>query len=248
MRERTRRPARRKCAARHAGAAARSPPCCASWSRAQEDERGRIARDLHDHLGQQLTALRLTLERHREQLSARRRRRRRGSGPGAHRSSSMTRLDFLAWELRPAALDDLGLAAALPRFCAEWSAHYGSPVEFRSRGVHAPAICPRDAEVAFLPRGAGSAQQRRQARACHPRRRAARNPRRGGHAGHRRRRRRVRSGGSWRRQLQGIGLLGMRERAALIGATLEVESAPGEGTSIFLRCAQGGAARGTGDA
>ena len=33
----------------------------------------------------------------------------------------------------------------------------------------------------------------------------------------------------------GIGLLGMRERAALVGATLEVESSPGNGTSIFIR-------------
>jgi signal transduction histidine kinase len=34
---------------------------------------------------------------------------------------------------------------------------------------------------------------------------------------------------------QGIGLLGMRERAGLIGAALEIESRPGEGTTIFLR-------------
>jgi signal transduction histidine kinase len=33
----------------------------------------------------------------------------------------------------------------------------------------------------------------------------------------------------------GIGLLGMREREGLIGARFEVESAPGEGTSIFVR-------------
>src|SRR5262249_54633574 len=80
----------------------------------QEDERRRIARDLHDHLGQQLTALRLALERHQ-------------SIPAADRDGdidealSLTQqigrdVDFLAWELRPAVLDELGLAAALPRF------------------------------------------------------------------------------------------------------------------------------------
>ena len=34
---------------------------------------------------------------------------------------------------------------------------------------------------------------------------------------------------------RGIGLLGMRERAGLIGAEFELESASGEGTSIFVR-------------
>ncbi len=33
----------------------------------------------------------------------------------------------------------------------------------------------------------------------------------------------------------GIGLIGMRERAALIGGTLQVESAAGKGTTIYLR-------------
>ena len=35
---------------------------------------------------------------------------------------------------------------------------------------------------------------------------------------------------------KGMGLVGMRERAALIGAALQVESAPGKGTTVFLRC------------
>ena len=32
-----------------------------------------------------------------------------------------------------------------------------------------------------------------------------------------------------------IGLVGMRERAALVGGTFEIESAPGEGTTVFVR-------------
>jgi signal transduction histidine kinase len=35
----------------------------------------------------------------------------------------------------------------------------------------------------------------------------------------------------------GFGLLGMQERASLIGATVEIESTPGKGTTIFLRMA-----------
>ena len=34
---------------------------------------------------------------------------------------------------------------------------------------------------------------------------------------------------------RGFGLLGMQERAALVGATVQIESAPGEGTTIFVR-------------
>ena len=35
----------------------------------------------------------------------------------------------------------------------------------------------------------------------------------------------------------GFGLLGMQERAALVGATVEIESTTGKGTTVFLRMA-----------
>lgn len=39
-----------------------------------------------------------------------------------------------------------------------------------------------------------------------------------------------------KRKLQkGLGLTGMKERAALIGGTLEIESAPGQGTTVYIR-------------
>src|SRR5688572_21227436 len=86
---------------------------------AQEEERRRIARDLHDDLGQRLTALRLTLE---------------GARGGATPPSAIDEalgilagvdkgLDFIAWELRPAALDELGLARVLETYVREWSLH-----------------------------------------------------------------------------------------------------------------------------
>ena len=42
-------------------------------------------------------------------------------------------IDFLTWELRPAALDDLGLIATLGNFVNEWSKNYGIRAEFHSR-------------------------------------------------------------------------------------------------------------------
>jgi two-component system, NarL family, sensor histidine kinase UhpB len=41
---------------------------------------------------------------------------------------------------------------------------------------------------------------------------------------------------------QGFGLLGMQERAALVGASLQIESAAGKGTTILVRMAAAGAA------
>jgi len=200
---------------------------------AQEDERRRIARDLHDHLGQQLTALRLALER-----SQQTRPQPESAGDDIARALALTHqigrdLDFLAWELRPAALDELGLAAALPRFITEWSAHVGIPAEFRFGGYEG-GMLSRSAEVAYY----RVAQE------------ALNNVSKHAHAS------RVdvvlaASDGQVVLVVEddgigfeapgdglaadGVGLAGMRERAALVGATLQIESTPGKGTSVYLR-------------
>ena len=200
---------------------------------AQEDERHRIARDLHDHFGQQLTALRQMLERVKEA---------RGDGDPAsadvdralETTSQIGRdVDFLAWELRPAALDELGLAAALPRFVKEWSAHTGLPVEFRSGGFDKGQL-PREAEVAFY----RIAQE------------ALNNVLKHAHAS---RVDMVLSATDGQVVLvveddgigfdpadslgksDGIGLASMRERAVLVGGVVQIESEPGKGTSVYVR-------------
>ena len=114
---------------------------------AQEDERGRIARNLHDQLGQRLTALRLSLER---RAAARRRRQ---PTEDVERALDLTHqidedVGFLAWELRPAVLDHLGLGVALPRYVREWSQHYGVEVAYQGDGFHTGLIS-HEAEVAF---------------------------------------------------------------------------------------------------
>jgi signal transduction histidine kinase len=201
---------------------------------AQEDERARIARDLHDQLGQQLTALRLTLEQYRDRQAM-------GDAiaPEVERALHLVNevdreVDFLAWEIRPAVLDDLGLAAALPRYLKEWSAHYGVAAEYREQGLRSGQIS-KEAEVVFY----RVAQE------------SLNNVTKHAHAS------RVdvllesRDGsivlvveddgigfdpGDVAAGARGIGLAGMRERAAVIGGELQIESAPGDGTSIFLRC------------
>jgi signal transduction histidine kinase len=79
----------------------------------QETERKRIARDLHDELGQQLTALRLKLERIRSLCDGDMEMRAQIDETQVIARSIDDGVDFLAWELRPSVLDALGLFAAL---------------------------------------------------------------------------------------------------------------------------------------
>jgi signal transduction histidine kinase len=98
----------------------------------QEDERRRISRDLHDQLGQQLTALRMNLEVFRLQCDL--------DPPRLKQLERTQRLaeeldqsiDFLTWQLRPAALDDLGLPEALVQLTANWSERLGLDIQFHS--------------------------------------------------------------------------------------------------------------------
>lgn len=198
----------------------------------QEDERARVARDIHDSVGQQLTALRLSLERLQEAC-----RPDTEAVEEVGRALTFARdmdreLDFLAWELRPAALDDLGLAAALSRYLKAWSDHLGIPAEFRSAGL-GDGRMGRETETTFY----RVAQE------------ALNNVAKHAHAT------RVDIIVEQRDDSlvlvveddgvgfdpadftasASFGLVGMRERAALIGATLQIESAPGVGTTIFLR-------------
>jgi PAS domain S-box-containing protein len=96
---------------------------------AQESERHRLARDLHDHLGQEITGLRLALEnlvadgtdadRLNEQIESLK-----------NRARQLDRdVTFLAFEMRPAVLNNLGLADALRTFISEWSTNYRIPAD-----------------------------------------------------------------------------------------------------------------------
>jgi two-component system CheB/CheR fusion protein len=200
---------------------------------AQEDERGRIARNLHDQLGQRLTALRLSLERVHEHLAQKREPLEQVDRALELTSMIDTDVGFLSWELRPAVLDHLGLGVALPRYAREWAEHYGIEVACKCDSFPTGRLT-HEGEVAFY----RIAQE------------AMTNVAKHAHAS------RVdvmlESHGdsvllvveddgigfdpsdSFVRD-RGVGMLGMRERAALIGADFQIESKPGDGTSIFVR-------------
>jgi signal transduction histidine kinase len=97
---------------------------------AQEQERRRIARELHDQMGQLLTALSIGLRTLELSASA--------AEPARARLEELCRLTDeigrhlhdMALELHPSALDDLGLHPALTQLVQNWSRQTGIPVEF----------------------------------------------------------------------------------------------------------------------
>jgi PAS domain S-box-containing protein len=199
----------------------------------QEDERKRIARNLHDELGQLLTALRLKLESVKQLTKDNTELSDKVDETQLFVKQIDLGIDFLAWELRPAALDDLGLYSALIKYVREWSHYSGITGELldsslkRARFTHEVEINlyriaqeslnnvykhseAKLAEVSIEKRGDLIVLIiQDNGRGFNPKDKMNRD--------------------------KGIGLIGMKERAALIGGSLEIESAPAEGTRIFVR-------------
>ena len=200
---------------------------------AQEEERRSIARELHDQLGQELTALRLNLNA----LKAR-----SVEQPDLHQhierldtiAQQLDRdVDFLVWELRPTALDDFGLRAALAKHTENWSKLNGIAAELHSTGLETERL-PGQIETTLF----RVAQEALNNIAKHAR--ASRVDiileRRSNQASLIVEDDGVGFDPSDETALgQRMGLAGMRERVALVGGTIHVESAPDKGTTIFVR-------------
>jgi len=202
---------------------------------AQEDERLRLAHELHDQSGQSLAAAMVELKVVEDSIDETSRERLR---------RLRTRLDHLgrtlrhvAWELRPPSIDELGLSSAIMTYAADWSTQFGIdcdvhcsddridelPDDIRTTiyrvtqealtnvAKHAASatsvsvIIERAGNVLRLTIEDDGCGFDEDARAV---------------AGPDRR---------------GLGLAGMRERLLLIGGTFQVESAPDSGTTIFVR-------------
>jgi PAS domain S-box-containing protein len=200
---------------------------------AQEDERGRIARDLHDEMGQQLTALRLKLETLKNNFGTDKKSAAQFDQTQAIAQEIEFDLDFLAWKLRPAALDDIGLDGSLTDYVKNWTAHFGISVEIHVNGFDGARLTPEIETNLYR-----IAQE------------ALNNVLKHGEATRvdvilERRDSNViliveDDGVGFDPELKvgnghGMGLIGMRERAALIGGTVEIESAPSEGTTLYVR-------------
>jgi PAS domain S-box-containing protein len=200
---------------------------------AQEDERRRIAREMHDQFGEQLTALGLRIRMlkeaaaGREDLSAQ-------VDALEHVAEQLDRdVDHLVWELRPTALDDLGLRAALANYVQDWSARVRISAELHTAGLTNDRLASEIETTLYRIAQEALNNIAKHARAGHV---EIILERRSDHVSLI-----VVDDGvgfdlaAMSDERRGFGLLGMQERAALVGANLEIESAPGEGTTILVR-------------
>jgi two-component system, NarL family, sensor histidine kinase UhpB len=193
--------------------------------RAQEEERARVARDLHDEVNQSLTGLLLRLEAVREaappELEPQIAETRTLAG------RAMGELLALARQLRPTALDDLGLAAAIagqveqvrrPDLEGELTVEG----DFSDPDDDVQLVVYRVAQEALTNAARHSEADRIEVllrRAGEGVELEVRDDGRGF---------------AFEQSERGLGIAGMRERALLIGAELTIESRPGEGTSVRL--------------
>jgi len=193
---------------------------------AQELERRRLARELHDETGQALTSILLGLKALEERMAD------RASRSAAEELrdlvvSTLQDVRRLAVELRPSALDDFGLVAALERLTASFTEQTGISVDFQT--ALADERLPGEVETALyrivqesLTNVVKHARARRVSILL------------------------ARKGGIVKAVVEddgqgfdeatqtgdGYGLVGMRERLALLGGRLEVESGRDAGTTI----------------
>jgi two-component system sensor histidine kinase UhpB len=194
---------------------------------AQERERGRIARDLHDEVNQALTAVSLRLQASIEHapadLSRELTETKRLAG------QAMEELLTLARQLRPAVLDDLGLLPALKSQVRDFSDQTGIPAAFSVTG-QVPELAPEQQLVVYrvTQESLSNVAQHSEARTVDVELSFA----------DRTVLRIVDDGRGFVSEREGgLGLSGMRERALLAGGELSIWSAGGHGTRVELTLA-----------
>jgi two-component system NarL family sensor kinase len=104
----------------------------------QEQERARLSRDLHDGISQWLVSIKLQIEAGIVRLGGdagqQQAARARFERTAEELNNVLGEVRRISHDLRPALLDDLGLAAALDHLAQEFSQHSGAPVQFSSTG------------------------------------------------------------------------------------------------------------------
>lgn len=202
---------------------------------AQEEERRRISRELHDQIGQLLTALLIQLQLLERDLSE----------PSLLERLKVLKqlaeeisshLHHIAWELRPPALDELGLIAALERVTEEWSKRFNIPCEFITNGSVNGEVQPEMAIGVFRIVQEALTNIAKHAKASNARVSIQQEDSELVVT--------VEDNGVGFKvseilkhpdENKRLGLLGMMERAAMLSGTLTIDSKPGKGTRVQVR-------------
>ncbi len=201
----------------------------------QENERRKIASELHDHLGQLLTAIKYTVENVLNQMNP--------AGPGANELQNVVPMIQVAVEhvreiytdLRPYVLDDLGINATLSWYCRRLESEYPTLRILRDFGSSEPEISEGLKLIVFrivqesmdnivTHSGADTAILRLSSERAKLRLDIEDNGK--GFD--------VNQITSTTGTRKGIGLISAKRRVELSGGTFELESNPGQGTRIRI--------------
>jgi len=197
----------------------------------QEQERSYLARELHDELGQVLTALRMDAVWFQDRMQD-------SNGDGAERALAMCNLidktieevRLMALRLRPGVLDHLGLVAALEWYTADFERRTEVSCVFEHR--HVPDTDEAVATAAYRITQEALTNVARHA--------AARHVTVNLQANEGRLLLTITDDGTGfdleaLEDAEGLGVAGMRERAALLGGELDMAATPEKGTTVYFR-------------
>lgn len=207
----------------------------ASVIKAQEEERKRIARELHDETSQSLTGLVIGIRMVQEIVPDYMpdvQERLENINDLAH--ATLNEVHTMAVRLRPSVLDDLGLAAALRSYAKEYTENTGIPVEMQLLGM-SHRLTPELETVLYrvIQEALTNVARHSNATSCR--------------VTLRRKEQVVQvviedNGQGFDSQTvmlsdekgHGLGLHGMKERIELVGGSLEFDARPAKGTTIFI--------------
>lgn len=201
---------------------------------AQEDERRRISREMHDQYGQQLTALIFKLGMLKNKYGNQ-----SELGEEIEELEIVVKqldddIDFFIWKIRPITLDDFGLKESLANYVENWSKRFNIPSKFHTKGFDNYRLTSEIETTLYRITQEVLNNIAKHAKASNVYTILEH------HSGY------VSliiedDGVGFNiedvmgKNRKGLGLVGIRERAGLFDGTVEIESVAGNGTTIFVR-------------